>query len=422
MKHAGTVCVIGAGPSGLTTIKALSERNIPCHCFEKDDRVGGLWTIGKGSGKTSAYRSLRINTSRAKMQFSDFPIPETLPEYLHHTEVASYFESYTEHFGLERHIRFDTEVTRAESAEGGRWKVTLAGGESRTYAALCVANGHHTDPHWPTPAITGSFAGPEIHSRDYLDPNSPLALRGKRVLVVGMGNSAMDIACELAESGDCRVYLSARRGAFILPKWVLGKPVDQSSLLPRFIPSAWRRRISERLLRFLVGRMEDHGLPKPDHGLGGAHPTISDDLLRLIAREGSDEGGRTDRERGCIVPKPAIKRFEGQTAYFNDESCTEVDAVVYCTGYNVRFPFFDDGFIHAPNNDLPLFMRVHKPGIDNLFFIGLCQTVGAVMPVAEAQARWVADQLSGDYLLPDATSMSLHMAQERRELFAPRSG
>ncbi len=402
MKAPPRVCVVGAGCSGLVALKALKDRAIPAECFERSEQVGGLWVLQTSRGKSSAYRSLHINTSRERSEFRDFPMPAHYPDYPHHSQMAAYFDAYAERFGLKPLISFRVEVERVRRLEDGSFEVRVAGEPEKRFDAVVVANGHHSDPYFPDESAIGRFDGPQIHARDYADPDDPLPLRGARVLVVGMGNSAMDISSELAYAG-CRVVLSARRGAYIVPKWVLGKPVDQGSLLPRWLPARLRRRISQKLLEAVAGKAEDYGLPSPDHGLGGAHPTLSNELFSLL---------RARR----VVAKPQIERFQGKTVLFVDGTRSEIDAVVFCTGYNVRFPFFDESFLSAPENELGLFMRVHEPDTPNLFFVGLCQPVGAIMPIAEAQARWVADCLAGTYELPERVYMRRAVAAERRHL------
>ena len=393
--------MVGAGPCGLAALKALKDWGIDADCYEKSDRVGGLWALSSALGKSSAYRSLHINTSRERTQFSDFPMPAHFPDYPHHSQISQYLSSYAEHFGLVRSICFNTEVLEV-TRHGAGFMVRLSDQRRLEYSAVLVANGHHSEPHWPDPPLPGYFEGSQIHSRQYLDPDEPLALRGRRVLVVGIGNSAMDIACELAYAGS-EVTLSTRRGAYVIPKWILGKPVDQASFLPRWLPRNVRQRISQRCLELLTGKLEHHGLPRPDHHLGQAHPTLSSELLSLI---------RTGR----ITPKPAIARLCGREVRFTDQTTCPIDAIVFCTGYNVSFPFLDESLIRTRHNDVPLYFRVHSPGIDNLFFIGLCQPVGAILPIAEAQAGWVAEQLAGKYVLPDASEMRRHMQLEREAL------
>jgi cation diffusion facilitator CzcD-associated flavoprotein CzcO len=280
-------------------------------------------------------------------------------------------------------------VQHAARDEHGVWTVELDTGESRRYDALIVANGHHWSTRWPEPAFAGadSFAGTQMHAHSYID-NSIFA--GKRVVVLGMGNSAMDIAVESSYVAE-RTYLAARRGVWIIPKYVFGKPVDQIRNDPR-IPFKIRQRITQQLIRSYAGPPERYGLPKPDHRMGEAHPTVSGRVLDRI-------------QHGTITPKPNIERFEGSRVRFVDGSELEAEVVVYCTGYKITFPFFDEDFISAPDNHIELFRRVFHPDIPNVFFIGLLQPLGAIMPLAEAQGTWVGDYLVGDYGLPAHAEM-----------------
>jgi dimethylaniline monooxygenase (N-oxide forming) len=406
MNAAPRVAVIGAGACGITAAKALADAGIAFQCFEKGDRVGGNWVFRNSNGLSSAYRSLHINTSRERMQFRDFPMPKDYPDYPRHDLIARYFESYAAAFDLHRFIRFGTSVERAEPRATGGFRLTLATGEVEEFDALIVANGHHWDPAWPEPAVPGSFSGLEMHSHSYIDPDEPEALRGKRVLVVGTGNSAMDLACELGHPGVAeKVYLSARRGAWVLPKYAFGKPIDQNSALPAFLPAIARRTLAELWYRFAVGRPEDFGLPKPEHHLDQAHPTMSDEIL---ARLGS----------GDVLAKPALLRRDGQRVHFSDGSQAEVDVIIYATGYNVRLPFFAPGVVPLKDNDLPLYLRIFPLDRADLFFVGLAQPVGAVMPLAEAQAKLIAESLTGKYDMPNANERAQRTARERAAMFA----
>ncbi len=231
------VCVIGAGSSGIAVAKALHDRAIPFDCFEMSDRVGGLWIFRNRTGRSPAYRSLRTNTSRERTAYADFPMPPDYPDFPHHSQMAAYFDAYVDRFGLRERITFNTAVAHAARLASGRWRVTLGTGEAREYDALIVANGHHWEPRWPEPPIPGRFAGAVLHSHDYIDPGEPVDTHGKRVVVVGMGNSAMDIACELSAPGVAeRVYLSARRGAWIVPKYLFGRPLDRLGVTHPLVP------------------------------------------------------------------------------------------------------------------------------------------------------------------------------------------
>jgi cation diffusion facilitator CzcD-associated flavoprotein CzcO len=352
---------------------------------------------------SSAYRSLHINTSRERMEYSDFPMPKSYPDFPHHTHIAKYFDDYVDRFGFRDRITFETGVERAErDPQTGVWSVTLDTGETRSYDALLVANGHHWDPRLPEPGFPGRFDGHQLHSHHYLENTE---FHDKNVLVVGIGNSAMDIAVESSFVAR-RTFLSSRRGAYILPKYLFGRPLDQIGVnaLTPILPFAFRRAILMAMYRIGVGRVQDYGLPEPDHRLGEAHPTISADFLNRIAH-------------GEMTWKPNIAELLGDQVRFEDGSVEPVDVIVWCTGYKVTFPFFDEQFISAPDNDLPLFRRVFKPGVDNLAFIGLLQPLGATMPLAEAQGRWVASYLRGEYYLPPLAEMEADVSRERERMF-----
>jgi dimethylaniline monooxygenase (N-oxide forming) len=388
--------VIGAGSSGIAAIKGLVERGIDVTAFEASDRVGGNWVFGNKNGMSAAYRFLHINTSRDRMAYSDFPMPATYPDFPRHDQIAEYFDAYVDHFGFRDRIRFETSVERAAKLDGGGWELTTSDGATERFDALLVANGHHWDKRWPEPAFPGQdeFTGRLMHAHDYVDNED---MQGKDVVVLGMGNSAMDISVEASDVA-ANTYLAARRGAWIIPKYLFGKPLDTLTTNPR-IPAAVGSRVFEKVITMHVGRPEQFGLPKPDHRLGQAHPTIS--------------GRIHDRlHHGKITPKPNIARFHADEVEFTDGTRVHADVVVLCTGYKITFPFFDEGLISAPDNRIELFWRVFHPDHADLAFIGLLQPLGAIMPLAEAQGRWVAEYLRGEYRLPSRQGMLEHIAKD----------
>ena len=176
------------GSSGIAAVKALAERGFDFDCFEKSDRVGGNWVFGNTNGMSSAYRSLHINTSRERMEYTDFPMPKSYPDFPHHTHIAQYFDDYVDHFGVRDRIRFETGVEHAARAARRRLGDRARHGETHRYDALLVANGHHWDARWPEPAFPGAddFEGVQMHSHDYKgdDPSSSAT---RRVVVLGHG-------------------------------------------------------------------------------------------------------------------------------------------------------------------------------------------------------------------------------------------
>jgi cation diffusion facilitator CzcD-associated flavoprotein CzcO len=393
------VAVIGGGSSGITALKGLVDRGFDATCYEASDRVGGNWVFGNRNGMSASYKSLHINTSRERMEYSDFPMPKHYADFPHHSNIAEYFDNYVDNFGLRDRIKFETKVVSAERDSDGVWTLTDDKGGVERYDAILVANGHHWDPRWPEPAFSGHFDGQQIHAHSY--ENSDI-LRGKRVVVVGMGNSAMDIAVEGSYVAD-KVFLSARRGAHIIPKYIFGKPLDQVLKNDPRVPYRIRQKLFQTIMRTQIGKVEDYGLPKPDHKIGDAHPTISDHILSRITH-------------GSVEAKPNIRELKGNKVLFEDGTEVEADLIIYCTGYKVTFPFFDEDFISAPDNELPLYRRVFKPDVDNVFFVGLLQPLGAVMPLSEAQGRWIASYLRGEYALPSPAEVEAEIRADREEM------
>jgi dimethylaniline monooxygenase (N-oxide forming) len=405
MDSAEKVCIIGAGSSGIVAAQVLDARGIPFECFEKGSHIGGNWRFENDNGMSSAYRSLHINTSRRVMAFKSLSMPDHFPDYPDHFQMAAYFDEFADHFGLREKISFRTEVLKVEPADGA-WAVTTKGpeGNERTdrYRAVVVANGHHWDPRWPEPAFPGSeeFEGEQIHAHHYREPD---VLRGKRVLVLGLGNSATDIAVESSRIGE-KTFLAVRRGAYVLPKYLNGKPIDEAvHPLASYLPISVQRFFAMKGLEIAAGDMTTYGLPKPDHKLFEAHPTVSSELLPRLGH-------------GDITVKPNIERFAGGRAVrFVDGSEEEIDLVVYCTGYKITFPFFDPKIVSPTENRLPLYRRVVSVERPGLYFIGLIQPLGPIMPLAEAQCEWVADLLGSRVTLPPAGEMKREIAREERK-------
>jgi len=395
-----TAAVIGAGSSGIAATKALHERGIAVDCFEASDRVGGNWVFGNRNGMSAAYEGLHINTSRERMEYSDFPMPKSYPDFPRHDHIARYFDDYVDHFGFRDRIRFGVGVDHVERLDDGRWEVRTTEGETETYDAVIVANGHHWDPRWPEPPFPGSdtFAGEQMHSHYYKEETQ---VADKDVVVLGMGNSAMDIAVDASYHAR-NTYLAARRGAYVIPKYLFGKPVDQiggAEWLPHWI----RFPVMAQLLKLNVGRMENYGLPEPDHKFAHAHPTVSGRILDRLAH-------------GAITPKPNIAALDGETVRFTDGSEVHADLVVYCTGYKITFPFFDEDFITARDNELPLYKFMFHPEYENLFFLGLVQPLGAIMPIAERQSVLITEALRDRFDLPSRADMESDIAAKMRKM------
>lgn len=405
-------CVIGAGGCGLAAAKALHDRGLAFDCLERGSAVGGLWRYDNDNGMSAIYKSLQINTSRDMTSFADFPMPADYPHFPRHEQIRDYLELYVDRFGFRDRIRFRTTVEHVTPEPEGTFAVSLrsrAGeSETRRYRHVLVASGHHWLPR--RPEFRGSFTGPILHSHDY---RSPEAFAGQRVLVVGMGNSGCDIACDLARVA-AQTFLSTRRGAHVIPKYLFGVPLDTvcPEFVWRFAPQWLFRRAFQTVVWMNRGTLALYGLPRPTHAVLQEHPTISSDLPSLV------------RERRVMM-KPDIDHLDGTAVVFTDGSREPLDAIVLATGYRISFPFLDRAVFAADDNRVRLYRNVVSPDVPGLFFIGLIQPWGAIFPLAEAQAAWVADLIEGRCELPSPEAMSRGIdedlaAMRRRYVSSPR--
>lgn len=364
-------CIVGAGASGLVAVKNLQQAGIPCDCFEREDDLGGNWYYGKPC--SSVYQSTHLISSKRLTEYTDFPMPKEFPPYPNHRQVLQYLRSYAEHFKLRDRITFNTPIKKAVPAENG-WRIEFDNGrETQAYRGLIIANGHHWDPK--TPNYEGEFLGPTIHSRDYKTPD---LLQGKRVLVVGAGNSGCDIAVEAAQNAD-QTLLSIRRGYHFLPKFLLGSPIDArgEALLRLGLPLPVRRFTTRILLNIAVGKPQQYGLPKPDHKLFETHPIVNSQLLYYVGH-------------GDIQVKPNIRMLDGERVEFSDGTSEEVDLIIYATGYHVSFPFLDRSLLFDQDDRPQLFLNVFHQQRDDLFVAGLIQPDSGLWGLADYQTQLIA--------------------------------
>ncbi|KAM4021801.1 dimethylaniline monooxygenase [N-oxide-forming] 2-like [Anomaloglossus baeobatrachus] len=416
------VAIIGAGCSGLTAIKCCLEEGLGPTCFEKSDDIGGLWRCTEmvEDRRASLYASVVTNTSKEKMCYTDFPMPEDFPAYLHNSKVLAYLRLYAEHFGLLRYIQFKSEVcfvTKSPSfSKTGQWEVmTEKNGvkKSESFDAVLVCNGHHVDPYLPLHSFPGihDFKGHYIHSRFYKKCEE---YRGKTVLLVGIGNSAGDIAVEISAVAK-QVYVSTRQGTWVLSRISHdGLPVDmhQSSRWHYWISTCLPARLLNNMIGKQMNSWFDHanyGLLPKDTSLS-KEPLFNDHFPSLILC-------------GAIRIKPQIKMFTQSSAVFEDGSIVDgLDEVIFATGYNISFPFLDDSIVRVNDNNVPLYKNVFPPHHEKptLAFIGLVQPLGSLLPVSELQVRWATRIFKGAARLPPAETMEAYfkkMIESRKKRF-----
>lgn len=396
------VCIIGAGSSGMAAAKALLARGVPFEGFEIGSDIGGMWRYQNDNGLSSAYRSLHIDTSRGNLGYPDHPLPDDCPDFPSHEEVLAWLESYAQRFDLKRHFRFGCAVQQVAPEPDGTWRVQLADGQQRRYRAVLVANGHLSDPRMAS--FPGRFDGEQLHSHHYRTA-TPFA--DKNVLVIGIGNSAVDIAVDVCKSAR-RTLLSTRRSAWVMPKYIMGIPTDRWSgffMRKLRLPTPVSRTLVRWLAYLVVGDQTRFGVPRPQHAIWREHATISQELLPYCGH-------------GWIRVKPNVRQLAGHQVEFEDGSVESVDAIIYATGYRTRFPFLDPHLFQVTDEVPALYRRMAPPHLPGLFFVGLLQPVGPTIPLVEVQARWLAAVLSGAMPLPAPAAMASeidrHAAAVRR--------
>jgi cation diffusion facilitator CzcD-associated flavoprotein CzcO len=390
------VCNIGAGPCGLLAAAALQKRGVPFEIVDAGRQPGGIWDIEREA--TPMYDSAHFISSRQRSGFPGFPMPETYPDYPRHDKILEYIQACARHHDLERQITFGVRVESAVRREGGGWNVTLSSGEDRACSALCVATG--TTWQLRVPVVPGHFEGEAYHSFFY---RSPREFEGKRVLIVGGGNSAADIACDAARSAK-RAFVSLRRGYYFIPKFIFGQPTDVFAHSGPHLPRWLEERVFGFLMnRILVGDLTRYGLQKPDHPILRSHPILNTQILHHLGH-------------GDIQARRDIKSLDGHTVHFVDGTSEEIDLIVWATGYDKRFPFLPESEVGGHPDALDLYLNVFHRRHPDLFFMGLFETDGAAYGLAGTQADLVAAYLDANLPGPTRAAFDRQRASDRPDL------
>ena len=377
------VAVIGAGPSGISAIKNFIDQGFEVTAFERCNGVGGNWRFNDPSGHSSVFETTHIISSKYTSFYEDYPLPESASDYPSHKELLKYFDSYADHFDIKKNIKFGTEVVKCKQSDNDKWTVEWCNIESNkketsNFDALVVCNGHHHEPRYPD--YPGEFTGEYLHSHDF---KSAKPFAGKKVLVIGGGNSACDVAVETARVAKS-ISISWRRGYYLIPKFMYGLPTDLYAIKSRWVPRILRAPFMKYMLERFQGKNEDIGLQKPEQPIFATHPTVNSELYYAV-------------RHGKVTPQKDIQSFNNNKVMFIDGHEEEFDVVIACTGFKIKHSFFDKDFINYENGKVPLLHRMIPADIKNLYFIGLFQPLGCIWPGAELQSKLAAKHLVGDW-------------------------
>lgn len=399
-----TYAVIGAGPSGLATARALQRQGLPWTGYELSHDVGGLWDID--GPRSTVYASAHLISSRTTTEFTEHPMPPGTPDYPSHTHLLAYFRSYADRFGLREHYRFGTEVVTVEPVGGSdiggseqRWLVTATGPDGATtrteHAGVVVANGTLSEPN--RPRLPGHFDGEILHTADYKHPE---ALAGRRVLVVGAGNSGCDIVVDAVHHAAA-VDLSVRRGYHFVPKYVFGRPADTLNQ-GRPLPARIKQALDTRLLRMFTGDPTRFGFPEPDHKLYESHPVVNSLVLHHLGH-------------GDATVRPDVERLDGDGVVFRDGSRHPYDTVVLATGYRLHYPFLDSSLLAwPPERAAPeLYLQIVSPDVEGLFVVGMVEAAGIGWQGRYEQAELVAAYLAARERAPHRAATLREAARDR---------
>ncbi|XP_005398381.1 PREDICTED: dimethylaniline monooxygenase [N-oxide-forming] 5-like [Chinchilla lanigera] len=410
------IAVIGAGVSGLGAIKCCLEEGLEPVCFEQRNDIGGLWRYEETpeSGCASIYKSLFCNTSKEMTAFSDYPFPDHYPNYLHNSKIMEYLRMYARHFGLMKHIQFLSKVCtvrkRLDFSTSGQWDVVVeTDGKQKTHVfdGIMICSGHYTAKYLPLQDFAGiqKFKGRYLHSWEYKHADDFV---GKRVVVIGIGNSGADVASEIGHVAE-QVFISTKRGTWIWTRvWDNGNPMDvtlftrYNSTVQKFWPTFLINRWAENKLNARFNHA-NYGL-QPKHRFLSHQATFGDDLANHIIT-------------GRVLIKPNVKEFTATSAIFEDGTEESIDAVVFATGYKLSFPFLEDDSAIL-DSQRSMFKFVFPPQLKKptLAFIGIIQPIGATIPISEMQSRWVVRVFKGLKKLPSEHDMMADITRKRKQL------
>ncbi|MGB7301874.1 MAG: NAD(P)-binding domain-containing protein [Burkholderiaceae bacterium] len=394
------IAIIGAGACGICAAKTMKQAGFEITVFEIGSQIGGMWCYENDNGLSSAYRTLHINTSRNVTRFPDLDFKKEVQSFPDHRDMHQYLEYYAEHFGVTEHIRFNTPVSDIKPLftphkEDPLWKITTQDGQEEIFDSVMVASGHlHVPRH--IPEYQDQFAGQYLHSHDY---KAPEPFVGKRICIVGVGNSACDIAGDVCVNST-RCVLVARSGVLILPKLIFGRPfTDLSSKLQRpWIPYGLRRTLIKAMTWLMHGDMEKLGFRKPDKRV---HVTSNGTIVTDIAYR-------------RVEVKQGISRIEGQTIWFEDGSHEEFDVLIGATGYRTELPFLSNDVVQIGDNKIDLYKRIVVPDWPGLYLMGFFNTDTALNFIFDHQAKWVREIELGNAVLPSPDTMRADIRQREQ--------
>ena len=374
--------LIGAGPAGLAAARNLQKHGIVFDGFEAADEVGGQWHVGHP--RSAVRSSTFLLDSRASTGFNGYPLPEDGLPFAGQPTVHQHLRDIAGQFELHAHYRFGITVERLAPVEGG-WRLLAHGADGAhvdaIYRGVIIATGLFSEP--VLPSLRGRPGIEVVHSASIKDPRR---LAGQRVLIIGGGNSAAELAVE-AVPHAAQVDLSWRRGYHIVPKLMFGRPADQV-LQRRHLPASLKQSLDGRLLRWFAGDLEAIGLPRPDHQVHELPFIVNTRLLHHLYH-------------GQVKVRSAIAQVEGATVEFERGAPVDYDLIVAATGFRPGLSFIDPIHLDAAGGDPGLYLHIFPPAHENLFVLGLVDGLALGWQTFYEQAELVAAVIHAQRAAPE---------------------
>jgi indole-3-pyruvate monooxygenase len=337
------VVIIGAGAAGLATAACLKQVGAPSVVLEAGDDLATTWR--------SLYDRLRLHTIRRLSGLPGYPIPSSAPQYLSRDQMVTYLHDYANHFDLR--IETNCRVTRA-SRRDERWVVETPQGERMAHTLVSATGvfAHPDEVRYPGQEV---FAGRIEHGSTY---HNPSAYAGLRVLIIGSGNTGAEIAIDLAEHG-VQTSVSIRAGANVVPRELLGVPIQRWAHVIAALPAPVTRPIAAMMLRNSARRQQKAGVPRPTESIIGRPgvPVIGLDFLRLA-------------KSGAIAIRPGVQSFTPEAVIFADGRAESYDTVIFATGYRPALEYLD-GLLTLDEGGKPARDGVRSTDQPDLYFVGM---------------------------------------------------
>ena len=387
MITAHDTCIIGAGWSGLLACKYFKAAGFNPVVLEKGPDIGGVWRYDPERPAGGVLASTITTSSISSTEMSDFPMPDDFPEFPRHSQIMDYLRAYCARFELDAHIRLDTGVEEVKKVDGA-WQIR-AGGQTWRCARVVVCSGVHQEPEQSGRATLAGFSGEVVHSAAVKNRIAEQA--GKRVLLVGTGETASDLAVELTRQTP-HLAVSSPRG-----QWFAGRTSNFPAPTPSlndFYSAPLRQVLDPTDSAFAVTQVIEarygacgSGIPewqtdRPYQGQFLNKNTLIIDLWRL----------------GQVTAKPRITRCEGQVVHFSDGSTGEYDIAILCTGFDTVFPFLPAPYRTQRINE---HFKMLLADDETLSFVGFVRpVVGSIPTIAELQSRCLAAMYAGQIPVP----------------------